>query len=362
MELMQKDFTMTRLRLVSFLLFSLLLTSVLTSQAAPRNSFYPGGWYVELESFNGNAQFDKHAIFGTEVSWNCTDCSHNCNHTTDDDNWHAGYYVGIGYDFCSCNPCRNWGLSLAYTYYDNNKSALSDAIIGGNGEPLLVPIFVDFSAGPFSGAQLCHDTEFQTIDGLVHHNFRLCNGEVQLFGGLRYLKLEHDRRFEYRTDPRASVIGSSEDLRIFSDHAFRGIGPVLGVNAFMPIYCNLGIAGELAGTMLWGDKKNRIQDVFFASFPELPSTQIDPLTESRSCDDNRNVTGLSAQLALAYHTTFCNCSRLALEVGYRVDEYFDIHDQLRFQNPCHCNDSFNGDRNDDDFLLHGPFVKVTIRV
>ncbi len=167
------------------------------------------------------------------------------------------------------------------------------------------------------------------------------DSNLRLFAGLRFAHLKADGSYSnYSIDLLERLNSSDVDI----DRTFTGIGPRIGFDATVPVSEQFSLDLGAAGAVLFGRQK------FEASGYSAFYIPIVPIGGSNDIDETRSksvvVPNVEASAALSWHVT----DNAKFTLGYRVDSYFDVFDDGLVE----------GDRDEGDRIMHGPFVKVTI--
>lgn len=392
---------MFKIKKLSYSLLALTLTAGVASTAqASYNGGYArcGGWYVSAEPFYervtdtlfSRLSYSDTSFFDTSVTGNRLghlELSDRYNSISQDDKW--GFRVAVGYDFPSCNPCNNYGASLEYTHFNAENSNNTDASFVFNNTtgifsgsiitPLISPLFNAISSSNsgidvigFTEANASFRTNYDTVDLLAHKNIFLRNcSTAQFFVGARYLHLKEEYRtnFEFpgfvgTFDDVAFSIPSAEDHLRFNNK-FDGIGPRIGANAFYNIAGGFGVTGELAGELLFGQvhsdfSENLSVAATTSEFDIFSTPAVSDEFRNDQHDTNIVVPGLSGKVGLAFRTSFCNCTTLSIELGYRGDKYFGVADNAAFTESLNNTVNTIKDAKFHDVSFTGPYLSVTV--
>lgn len=163
--------------------------------------------------------------------------------TVKDVSWRfsSGFRVGGGVLL----GCNDWDLSLVYTWYRNRSTAsFSDPLTDSASN------FSSFGLGNATGDRTLR---FQTLDLSLRKDFCLCNGfmlapKMGLLGA--HIKDNYFMTF-------SSVI-----LLNTSSHSqkFWAVGPKIGLESTVDLFCNLSFVAEASLSLLWSDYEIRRND------------------------------------------------------------------------------------------------------
>lgn len=346
-----------------------------------------GGWYASLEGFHGHAHdtllsklpFALEQGFGENGSGE-GDETFNFFHINPDKAW--GWRAAVGYDFPSCT-CDNYGFSLEYTHFDHGDDGhvnkLNSEVIGDDEiNPFIFPILssADKEDSFFDVANAHLNTRYDTLDVLGHKNIVACNLQLQVFGGVRYLRIRENYDVHY--GPTEFFFEGEGETEGFDDNVnfnnrFNGIGPRVGANMFYNVYCGFGVAGELAGSLLFGRNESDLNEAFLErSFDEEFESEGQFIHNHHHDNDwDYVVPGISGKVALAYKTCFCNNASLQVELGFRGDKYFNVIDNsalvqslniaqiVRQGQFFNCDAFLDKNATYHDFSIAGPYLAVT---
>ncbi len=165
------------------------------------------------------------------------------------------------------------------------------------------------------------------------------DSNLRLFAGLRFAHFKANGSYSNFFISSAFISGSDVDI----DRTFTGIGPRIGFDATLPVSEQFSFDLGAAGAVLFGRQKFEASGYQAFAFFQGPSGTND-IDEKRS--KSVVVPNLEASAALSWHVT----DNAAFSLGYRVDAYFDVFDDGLVE----------GDRDEGDRIMHGPFVKLTI--
>jgi Legionella pneumophila major outer membrane protein precursor len=334
-------------------------------------------------------------------------------------NYQWGFMANIGYVF----PCSGNDVRLAYTYYQHTHSNHrgrddNDDSIDNDGEVLLPTISSGWNPTHATDLVLANIESFNhPIDtdprrARAHTEFRLdavdldfgqyvnvgCNLRFRFFGGARYARIEHrlNAHFEghhhHETDdtaPGIPVVGTDLDgvavdfdvdgdvrQHVHQRSQFTGVGPRLGINADYHVGGGFGVVGELSSSLLVGRQRHHNHHRFEEEF-DLTATDVhtstlftlgnvygDPTYWEHSANFNhrtRVVPNIDAKLGVDYTYQFCNCShtKLTVEAGWYVSEYFDSTERSSTATLEHP--EFRP-RRTLDTSFQGPYVGVQVTI
>jgi hypothetical protein len=331
-----------------------------------------------------------------------------------------GFMANIGYVFpCSGNDIRLGYIYYKHNHENNrDRREGDDDDDSVDGETFLPTISDGWNPTHTSTVELAnvaswnHSLDTDPRHARAHTEFRLdavdldfgqyvnvgCNLRFRFFGGLRYARIEHrlNATFEGRHDHEKDdgalgipMVGTDlnnvavdfdvdGDIRehVHQRSEFNGIGPRLGVNAGYHVGGGFGVVGELSTSLLVGREKHHIHDRFeeelkFEAKALHESTLFDLDTEYRDNNEwernlnfnhrTRVVPNIDAKLGIDYTYQFCNCShtKLTIEAGWYVSEYFDSAE--RSSSAAIDHPEFRP-RRTLDTSFQGPYVGVQVTI
>jgi hypothetical protein len=311
-----------------------------------------------------------------------------------------GYKLEAGYIF----PCSGNNLVFSYLHYHHGRRVFtrqrhhgilvptlsnqwptvgSVTIVNPN---LSLPFITLYQPGGLLPFPI--EPNFATAEVNVHHNvfdFDLgqsvnlgCRTRIKYFGGLRYANLNNQFNviYNYRAiepdalslpglAPSKVKVGLSADYTetIFQMSKYGGVGPHFGVDAVYHMAWGFGIISSLSASILVGETNTALERTFTklniatltesdnpASIFATPFVFLNTTTKAsyfKYPGELRVVPNLDAKLGFDYSYQWCKKShtKVNLEVGYRVSEYFNIIDRIstenRIENPIGERNSIN---------------------
>lgn len=211
------------------------------------NSFYdcpqpfccPNTYYVEADYLYWKASVDDmpfawgRFIFGT-------------GRTKDIDyRFSSGFRLGAG----TVIGCSDWDLSLTYTWYKNHSTGFFfDPLVNS------IPTFSNFLVGIATGDRTLR---FQTLDLSIKKDFCLCNDfHITPHFGLLAANIR-DHYLMTGTDTAQQLfLGYSDNFQKLC-----AIGPKIGINAAVNLFCSVSFIIETSLSLLWSDYEIRRTDV-----------------------------------------------------------------------------------------------------
>jgi outer membrane protein OmpA-like peptidoglycan-associated protein len=201
------------------------------------------------------------------------------------------------------------------------------------------------------------------------YNWKMGNSNIRLFGGLRYANFTQKATgsvslsggvatFTTITslDPVGTGTAAAEVRR---KTTYWGIGPRIGVNGQFGLGAGgFHIFGGVSGAILYGKYKDerRLQAAVFVGSPPLgtiTSTSIKVKDKSKK----KWVPNVEGELGLGYTFGAGSGTTVSLQAGYRADAYFGAGSKA----DVYAIEAvgLGPDSKKDDYLFHGPFVRLT---
>ena len=166
-------------------------------------------------------------------------------------------------------------------------------------------------------------------------------GNVRVFGGLRFARFDGDGKIgaNYFSSAFGDYTNFSNggSYDIDTTHRFTGAGPRIGVDAAIPVAENVRVDIGVAGAALFGRRKLKVKGSY-SSFYGSGEFQD---SESK----NVIVPNVEASVALTYLLG----PNASISAGYRAEQFWNIMPTI---------EGFSS--GNDDRLIHGPFLRLTI--
>jgi hypothetical protein len=324
-----------------------------------------------------------------------------------------GYKLEVGYIF----PCSGNNLVFSYLHYHNSRwvftrqkhhkiliPTLSNRwptvgsvnIVNPN---LSLPFITLYQ--PDGLLPLPIEPNVATAEANVHYDvfdfdfgqsINLgCRTRIKCFGGLRYANLNNQFTviYSYRSsEPNAlSLAGLSPasqvkiDLSadytetIFQTSKYGGVGPHVGVDAVYHMAWGFGIVSSLSASVLTGETNTIVERTFkklnVATLTErdnpnsifaTPFVFLNRTTQAsyfKYPGELRVVPNLDAKLGFDYSYQWCKKShtKVNLEVGYRISQYFHVIDRIFTQN---CMENPIGERGSINQHFQGFYLGIQV--
>ncbi len=173
-----------------------------------------------------------------------------------------------------------------------------------------------------------YDEDHLVIDLEIGRNVGLGgSASARIHGGARFARFDGQGQFY------SGFIGTP--YQAASTQRFTGFGPRIGMDAQIPISENMRADIGVAGALLYGRRKTSI--AYYAEYGD-----------SYSDSDKGWVPNVEASVAL----TYLLAPNAALSAGYRAEKWWNIMPTV--------DSSVFDEFDDDDRLMHGPFLRLTI--
>ncbi len=327
-----------------------------------------GSWNVGVEALywqvaNGDFHYGVTSSTTTATNGNA-DLTHNSlrTHSVDTEhNW--GVRGDITYHF----PGNGRDVQLIYTHLHDNESDSKNLIDGTDLNAIDFDIDNPQDANPptnpltntWDTARGRSDNDYDSID-LVFGQKMDFGQKVTLraFGGLKYADIDMSDKAnftaeatDFASDPDVVWTARAES-RIASD--FEGLGPRAGMDATVRLGGNFAVMGTIAGSLLVGDRDQKWDN--FVTVVNTSDDSSDTVSNSARLSENTIVVPeMDARIGLNYTHAFSPDTSLGLEIGYEVTNYWNAKDNSFVS----FTDTMS---HDNDFALHGPYLRVELNL
>lgn len=231
----------------------------------------------------------------------------------------AGIVLGI-----PLSPAWDARASLTGLFFETDDADSDFATSGGPGA---------------STAQSKFNLEYLDLE-LGYRPGVLPGAVARLFGGLRAMRAENE--IDY------GLTGSGKLGDFDRDIDLLGIGPRFGAEAGIPIGNSRASFSALgAGSVIFSETDHRYE---FFNFDNAP-----PVEGVDRNSDFHVVYNLEARAALGYAIT----DSVQVSVGYQAQQWWDLTTTL---SDVESTDTEIGDTGRGDFLSHGPFARITVKL
>lgn len=222
-------------------------------------------------------------------------------------NWNAGFRLGAGVLYTN-----GWDVVAYWTNYNTTAHRKQK-----NHQEHEFGFTLEDSSTPLTKTRLHWRIDFNEVDLLLGRNFSLFCDEINLrpFVGLRGAWIT--QKLHSRNN---SIVNSSEEVDLFHVHKkntqkFRGVGPLLGLQASGYIGCNFRLFGIVDFGLLYSDFTIRSRDEkAFVNNSSFCKTK----KKLHPCE-----VFADAVLGLSWEYCFCNNMLLTLQVSAEHHRYFD---------------------------------------
>jgi hypothetical protein len=154
---------------------------------------------------------------------------------------------------------------------------------------------------------------------------------ARVFGGLRFAKFDGDGTGGIYSSFNTAYADFS------TSQNFSGVGPRLGIDAAVPLAQNLRVDIGLAGALLYGKRKATVEGSYSGFYG----------SSSFSEKSNKKVWVPNVEASVAL--TYLLGSNVSISAGYKAEQFWNVMPTV----------SESGISNDDR-LIHGPFMRLTI--
>ncbi len=233
------------------------------------------------------------------------------------DNDIGGYgSISVGRAFDATSP-YDWRITGTVTQFLDNDVSYSDSF--GNG-------FGTFGLNTGFG--------MQTLDFDIGRRVKQDNFEARFFAGVRGMHLELEQgvsftAFDADSSVATSKVGTTE---------FLGVGPRVGVDARYG--GTWGVVGAVSGSAIYGRRKTSLSFEYQASYED---EQYGPYEYGESESENDWLAEITASAGVSYKPN----DGTEVIVGYRAQQLWNVTSENFIE--------------DDDILVHGPFVGLKLK-
>lgn len=242
--------------------------------------------------------------------------------------WSPGFRIGTVYSV----PCSCIDVGLEWTHYHGRATAHAESIVASTGESnvLSVPFAgaVNASFNDVSGHWHLHYDNAQLIFGTILCEYSCFN--VHPFVGLKYDRIEQNMRIDAE-----QLIGTPTASKIKNKTEYNAGGFVAGIDLHWALGCNLGLYGRAAAGLAYGYVSIKADDISLSGQAIRTYLLQDGDHVGRADVDFAVGVDYKYQLQLG-----CNCTELALFLGYEYHQYFNQNFFGHFASPGL---SFGGD-------------------
>ena len=277
------------------------LVLVVNAQAEAQNA--SPAWWASVEGQYNSVQGDALEFYFEEVASLSAEPK---------DGWAGRLHLGG-------RISDDWSVAVGLRYGMANKESDGSSFY-----------YSDFNAD----ADMSYKENHLVVDLEIGRDVGLGNGgTARVFGGLRFARFDGDGDFS-----AYYYSGSPISLDADATHRFTGVGPRIGVDASIPLAENVRVDIGVAGAALYGRRKLKVKGTYSSFYGR--SYDIDD-SESK----NVIVPNVEASVALIYLLG----ANARISAGYKAEQFWNIMPTF---------DNFGS--GNDDRLIHGPFVRLTI--
>lgn len=222
--------------------------------------------------------------------------------------WNPGFRIGAGLEF----DCSKWFIADTYTHLHSRAHS-------------------DRHDSSYNGNDLRWNLHYDALDVMLGYDSDLCSGfALRPFIGLRAARIDqklHINAFPGSTSTFSSTSSSSLDLFVVPNdlvsiekrnkERFRGLGPLLGVEAEWNVGCDLSVYASASVSWLYGNFRVRL-------FESNEFTDaVDICRERKHLD--ACLGSADASIGIRWQQCFCNNTKFILQVGLEHHRYFDYN-------------------------------------
>jgi len=211
--------------------------------------------------------------------------------------WNSGYRIGCGVQL----PYSNWSLSAFWTQFKDkghHSIKASDDIVNKGS---------------------CN-VSLEQIDGIIAHAYEWPSVVLKPFIGIRAAKINNSVNSQVTTNITILPSTIATGVMNFDDYQhYEGIGPILGLDVDWMVANGIGVYGEGAFGVLYGNYRVKFNDVNIYSAPL--SSRLSSLINQHLQRFNANV-----DLALGVFWRGCIDDNFAINfnLGYEFHEYYNL--------------------------------------
>lgn len=247
-----------------------------------------------------------------------------------DFDWNSGVRASLGYQNCNCP----WIFSLVGNYLpaETSKRVSFAPEISSAKLKYLIPLWNPELAGNLVGsAKEKWELNFGTLDLLAAYRIYSCEYlSITPQFGLRAVWIDQDLHVDYENLGFILQNGFLSQDRATTKFRskYEAIGFKAGLDFEAPIFCNINIVGNVAGSLVYGHSKLKTHIQAF-NLEDLSDTvgALGPITINSKDNEYRLTANFESELGLLYKTCWC-----ARDISLGCTYFFDIwFDQNRFK-------------------------------
>lgn len=243
--------------------------------------------------------------------------------------WDWGYRLEGSYHFNTGNDA-----TMTWVHYKNDSNR--DGFVG------LIP-FSQLAAPLSSSYRIQDDTYFDQVNLVLgqHADFGLVKN-MRFYGGLQYANINDNAYSYFYRSPVQLISLGIDSVYQYDKTAFKGVGPVVGIDYSYDITSSFSVTANGAGSILYGTSR------FDYGFTGTP---VGAVLLDRYGSKKAIVPSLEAKLGLNYAYAMAQ-GVLNFEGGYQVMNYFNALQSVGVDGftTTHVSNS--------DYGLYGPYFGV----
>ncbi|MDN3506726.1 MAG: Lpg1974 family pore-forming outer membrane protein [Simkaniaceae bacterium] len=324
---------MKKLALALFLPF-LLQANGCTEISMPcfAGGFYGGASWIYLQATHSDGDLE----FGSFITPTLDFTAHLLQTEPD---YKSGYQLNLGYEF----GCTNQNLDARFFSIDHSSSNSAQVFE----DIQLIQNFLGGNFGRAKGASTSKIRDLAVTYGLEYIIDQCLS--IHPYLGVGFADIRRTLDVSYDDEGRAFGDGM---LQGTEKSKYWGVGPIIGWDASLPLFCNLSLSGRFGTGVLFGTTKSSLDSTSFFQNENSAFFAKD--------SSDRAVTLINGDVSLSYLQPLCGGRYgMELEVGYRADYYFKPINRINpFLGYVVNTNPFPVDQ-PSNIGLHGPYITLS---
>jgi len=177
--------------------------------------------------------------------------------------------------------------------------------------------------------------QFTLASSFVETDFKCLNGEfggaidsnqsyfLRIFAGVQYANLKTNHSVDFTQSFPPVVEFSANETQVVELSRFEGVGPRIGFEGRIPIFCGISFMGDFGFNLLFSKKSGSLQEEAFIGSTDSPIPQSDLRLKQSFCSSRFFTPGIDGKVGIALPVNFWDCFFLNMELGYRGLYYWD---------------------------------------
>lgn len=294
--------------------------------------FYGGASWIYLQATHSDGDLE----FGSLITPTRNFTAHLLQTKPD---YKSGYQLNLGYEF----GCTNQNLDARFFSIDSSASNSAQT----TEDIQLIQNFLGANFGRAKGASTSKIRDLAVTYGLEYIIDHCLT--IHPYLGVGFADIRRTLDVSYDDEGRGfgdGVLDGKEKSKYW------GVGPVIGWDMSLPLFCNLSLSGRFGTGVLFGTTKSSLDSTSFFMGASNAFFAKD--------SSDRAVTLLNGDVSLSYLQPLCGGRYgLELELGYRADYYFKPINRINpFLGYVVNTNPFPVDQ-PGNIGLHGPYITLT---